>query len=75
MKWIDVTPMLALIASATTAVLGAGPAAAFSEATHRIINEQAARQSSLDRVLKSQLGIEQGLDQPFLRTRAMEPSG
>jgi hypothetical protein len=53
-----------IVALLATGIVGVDPAFALNESTHEIINEQAARQSSLDQVLRSHLGFGQGIDEP-----------
>jgi hypothetical protein len=51
-------------------VINAGPAGALNEATHKLINEQAAGQTSagkpgLDQILKEELGLAKGIEHPI----------
>lgn len=54
-----------IVALLLLGIVGVKPAIALNETTHEIINEQAVRQSTLDQVLKSQLGFREGIDEPF----------
>lgn len=54
------------------AVGSASPATALNELTHGIINEQAARQSQLDRVLKEHLGFRRGIEEAFNGQEALQ---
>ncbi len=61
---------VACILAAGWAIVSSSPAVALNTSTHRIINVQAAEQSSLDAVLREELGHVKGLDEVFKGRKA-----
>ena len=57
--------LLSGIVMSACCTLFPGAAPAFNQPTHALINEDAARRSSLDGILKSRLGLSEGQEQRF----------